>query len=311
MQSVVENLKLGFRIALRNWPLLLISIAESIVTVLLILAALFVAAAPLMISVFRGNLPELEQDPAKIAEWILQNPFVILGALLAILVAVTLAMVVHAFVEAGRIAVYEQSRRMGGAAAFTPELWIDEGRRAWLPLFLIYNVVWGVFSLVFLVPAATVLVIAILGQGPAAVAVGCVGFLLTFFLALIAGFGCFFWSQLASIDAVVSRKRTLAALRDGGRLVRTLLGPLLAIAFVVFILSVSVSSFFGIFSFIIDLVSRGGEFGAMLLPVRLLISLVQSAVSVIFSCWFVATIISLVGGGRREIHELNRSVPLR
>ena len=71
MQSLVENLKLGFRIAIQNWPLLLISIAEGILAIFLVIGALLAVAAPFVIGLIRGaikgSLPEMERDPGKIA----------------------------------------------------------------------------------------------------------------------------------------------------------------------------------------------------------------------------------------------------
>ena len=311
MSSIVEDLKLGFRIALRNWPLILISIAESILAILLVIGALLLVAAPFVISIARGSVPEIDRDPAKIAEWILGNWMLLLAGVLAVFVALLLAMVVHSFVEAGRIAIYERSRVAGGAAVFTPELWMDEGRRGWLQLFLIYNAVWGLFSLIFLIPIVMIVLLAAIGQHPALVMAGCLMMALFFAAAFVLGIASFLWSQMASIEAVVRRLRTADALSEGWKLVKQRLGPLLAIVFIIFVLSASISSFVGIFAFLMDLISGGGRIGIALLPLRVGLQILQSVISVIFSSWLLGALVASVGGLQRSSIGFDRNLPLR
>jgi len=311
MQSLVDDLKLGLGIAVRNWPLLLISIAEGILALALLVGALLVVAAPFVVGAIRGTLPQIEKDPGKIAEWILTNPFLILNALLAVLVALVIATVVHAFVEAGRIAIYESSRAQGGTAVFTPELWMEEGQKGWLTLFLIYNAVWGLYSLLFLIPAVVILFISVAGQNTVILIAGCLAMLVFFCAAVVLGIGCFLWSKMSSIAAIVGRLKAVDALTTGKQRVRELLGPLIASTVVLFVLSASISSFIGVFAFMFDLLSKGEVLGTALLPVRIALQLVQSAISVVFSCWLIAAMVVQSGRARRNSYDSNRNIPLR
>lgn len=303
--AAIDNLKLGFRIATANWPLILIAIAESIATIVFIALAILLAAFPIVIGFFRGE-DVIPEEPAALGQWILEHPFMVLGTLLAVMVAAIAAIALHSFVQAGRIAVYEKSRQQNGAAVFTPELWIEEGRGGWFRLFLIYHAIYGVYSLIFLIPIVTVAGIFLTQGSPAAFVIGCVGMSVFVLSAIVLGVAAFLWSTMSTMVAVVHRSGPVEAMSDGWRDVRRSLGPLLGVAIIIIVLSIALSSFFSIFSVVLELMSFSDSIRLVLVPFQIGISVIQSAISVVFSCWLIAAMIPYAGRTRRE-HDADRA----
>jgi hypothetical protein len=297
--SAIDNLKLGFRVATTNWPLILIAIAESIAAIVFVALAVLLAAFPIVIGFFRGE-DVIPEEPAALGQWVLEHPFMVLGTLVAVLVAAVAAIALHSFVQAGRIAIYEKSRQLGGASVFTPELWIEEGREGWFRLFLIYHAIYGIYSLIFLIPIATIAGVVLTKGSPAAVVIGCSGMSIFFLLAIVLGVAVFLWSTMATTDAVLQRSGPGEAMANGWSDVKRSFAPLLGVSVVVLVLSIALSGIFSVFSLLLELMSMNDSIRLVLVPFQIGISVVQSAISVVFSCWLLAAMIPYAGRSRRE-----------
>jgi hypothetical protein len=302
MDSRFSALQRGIDNVLANWPLLLIRLAEYVALIALILVTVFGGLFPaIFLGVFRSVF-ERAEAPEDAAMVLIEHPFLILWVLLLFLVVITFAMIVHSFVQAGVVGCYIDGERVAAASrsllrsrfrVFTPDLWLRHARTKWWPVFLIYNITWGLFLLLLLIPLAAIAFLTFLGrESPGVIFIACGGLIAIFGVLLIGGIVVQLWTTIA-IALSVAGRRVSESVRDGWDLLVSNPLPFVAILVVSFVVSFAVFGFIGIGSFSIGLFGVF-DMGLFMLPLQIGISLFQNALSVAIEAWFLAAAIAVV-----------------
>lgn len=320
-RSAFDLLRRAFDNTLANWPLLLLRLGESIVLGILAIAAVLAIVVPILVSLgiqFASlNTPEnVESALATLTEKWAIVAWIFAGVSVLILVF----MAVHSFVEAGCARVLVDGDRAAGPAlegprsryrTFSMDRWFAGGADGWWTLFWIYNLGWGAASLILLVPLLPTLVLMIV-LGPenqeAAIGIGCLGLLMTLFLALLVAIVAGVWTTRAIADwAVQPAIGARAALASAWSSVKADLGRHVIIALAAFLAAMAGSAFFSSLSFMGgmggDIFHRtGGSLFplAVLFPVQLFASVLNSAFSAAVLSWFLAAYAALALEGRPE-----------
>ena len=302
MDPRFNALQRGIDNVLANWPLLLIRLAEYIALIGLILLTVFGGLFP---AIFLGaftSVFERAEAPEDAAMLLMEHPFLILWVLLLFGVVLTVAMVVHSFFQAGVVGCYMDGERAAASSnnptrsrfrVFTPELWLRHARTKWWRLFLIYNITWGVFFLLLLIPLVAIAFLTFLGrESPGVLFIACGGLVAIFGVMFIGGIVVHLWTTIA-ITLGVAGRRVGEAVRDGWNLLVSNPLPFVGILVVSFVVSFAVFGFIGIGSFSIGLFSAL-DMGLFMLPLQVGISLFQNALSVAIEAWFLAASVAVV-----------------
>lgn len=309
MRTPGDVCRRGMESALANWPLVLIRIAEGIATLVLVFGLVVAAVIPIVFAGVTGSLAEVFSDPEAMQRLLLDlSPFAVLYAIGVVTLILVVAVVVHSFVQAGVIGIYviadrrapEGSPSRADFRAFEPELWWAEAMRHGWRFFWIYNVIWGAFGLVLLLPLlALVLLLVVAPEHPAALAVTCLGTVAVMLLAMVASVVVFVWSQLVLIETVRSGSGVAESMRRTRELVRGRIGTIVLVSAIFFALSFTVGSIVAGISFGIGMMGSVPGLEIAFIPFRILISLLNSIISAAFGAWLLAAFVASVGG-RRE-----------
>ncbi len=312
-RGVFDVLRRALDNTLANWPLIAIRLVETIIFFIVTFVAIIAIVVPILVSVGL-NLANLNtpDDVANAifnlgAKWVLIL-WIVLG--ITVLLAVFVAM--HAFVEAGSARVYVDAERLAGPVlegprsrfnVFSMERWLAGAREGWWTLFWIYNIGWTIGSAILLVPLLpTFLIMYSLqdAQPGAAVATGCLGLLLTLLVFLVVALITTIWINRSIADWAVRRTGTRDALAAGWTAVKGDFGRLFLIAIAVFVVAMAGSTFFASFSFFSTFgsaVSDSPTVMLMMLPIRIIATLLSSAFSAAISSWFLAAYSSVAAEG--------------
>lgn len=303
MNSVVRPIQRGLDNLLANWPLLLIRIVESIVVTMIvgisILAAIVVAGLGWAISAWR----ELASDPTRLAGWIVHHPLPLFLAIVVALLGTGVALVVHSFVFGGLVGSWIDGDRAGGVepqtrrafARFSADRWLAHSQRAFLPVFIIYNVTWGLFSLVLVVPlAATLVVTLMLGTSSAIIPVTCGGLALTVILAFFLSIFTHVWTVIAVALSTGGKGEVRQPLRDAFRLMAQRAAPVLVLLVMMTVIGFAVSGMSLGLNLSSGIFRHSPGAGVALLPFDLFLSAIQSAASAVVSSWMVTGFVAIV-----------------
>lgn len=303
-RNVADILRLGFDSMLANWPLLIIRIIESVVLVILIIIAVVAMIVPLAVS-FGADQTFPSNDPSDAANIVLgiiaTHAVMILWILVLLLFVITLTLMVHSFVTAGSASIYVASMRQTASMpvatrdqmnAFTTQRWMDGAKASWWTVFWIYNIAWSAGLLILLVPFAIVIpaVIMLRGDGAAAVIAGCAGALLIFVLVVPVVVVTGIWTQKAIVDACARRTTAMDSLRAAWREFRSDLGRHLAVAAIMFAVTLGAAMVAASFS---SMASFGHQPGLEMIPLQFTSSILESVASSAVGAWFLACFAAL------------------
>jgi hypothetical protein len=312
--TVTDVLRRGIDSVLANWQLLLMRIAESIVIAGLGVAAALAIIVPIFVSLGLSKFEDFQHvdDPYDLLRTILANHWLIL---LYILIGVTVLLLVflllHAFVEGGAAEILVSAERQAGdepvnerrrLEAFSMDRWLRGGARMWWPIFWIYNATWGLGGLIMLVPLVIIAAVMLLSRGnPAALAIGCLGLIATFFIVMIVAVVVGLWTQKAIVVLAARNDGASSALSEGWRELRSDLGRHFGTAFVIIAISIGAVGTMVMFSAMLGFTRSAGA-QILFLPVRLGISLVNTFISAAIANWLLASFAALTV--RRSDHPI-------
>ncbi len=180
-------------------------------------------------------------------------------------------------------------------ARFSLERWLTAAKDGWWTVFWIYNIIWGVACLILLIPLIPTIALMLIFRAQEGVAVlaGCLGLLVTMFLAVIVTIVAAIWCNRAIVDWAMRDSGAREATASASSEIRADLGRHVLAAIAIFVVAMAGSAFFASFSFFAGL---GEAFGSgqntlivMMLPLRLAGSLLNSAFSAALGTWFAAS----------------------
>jgi len=301
---IIETVQRAYRNVVANWPLILISVAEQVAMVGLIVVGALLAVVPFIMTGALSELSELSGNPARMAiGFFLQNPLTIIGVIVALTIVLTAVTALHSFVRAGTVGIYIDSALTAPAGSsvrdalslFSTETFISYGKRFWWPVFLIFNVIWGIFSIILLAPlAAAVLLFTRLSEDPQAVAWGCLLLVLFFLILLVVGIAATMWTDVAVALTVRRNLGVRDSLQTAFNLMMRRFMDLLMVIGVLIVISIGVWIVFATIFGVIGVVSMLPIMAILTLPIQIVLSLLQSIASVFLSCWFLAAVVAIV-----------------
>jgi hypothetical protein len=312
-RTLGEIVQRGVASVLANWPLLLIRIAEGVALIALMIGIVAAAVVPLIAAGIGGSFSDAMQ--AVDIETLLGriSPLLVIYALIVISIALALAMFAHAFVQGGIVGCYLEAERLAPAGpraprdafrVFTPELWWSEGKRNVWRFFWIYNVIWGAYSLAMLLPLLPLVVlVALFPENPASIVLAVVGLVAVLILMIGVAFVVVIWSQVVLIDAARRNLGVFESLAAAREAIRGRTGTIVLVGGIFFALSMAVGSFVAGFSFFVEAAREVPGAGVALIPVRIALSLINSAVSALFGCWLLAALVAALAPGPAEVRH--------
>ena len=276
--------------------------AEGVLLGTILVVGLLATIVPMVIvgamaaeSLDESTLPA--DDPIAALTWVLfEHPFMVLFGVFAITVIVVILVALHAFVRAGMIGVYVDGELAAGARmdrdafkVFTPERWFGYGRKSWWNLFLIYQITWGLYGLVLLIPLIVIVAAVLLTIDTDAVAVvGIGGVVLLLLLAVVAGIIVNIWTQLALTEAVRLNLSAMRAIRSGTAVLRSRLGEIAIVVLILFGIIVAAMMLIMVFYLMLGAVSVIPLMSIVTIPFQIVLSVAQSALQTFLAGWFIA-----------------------
>jgi hypothetical protein len=295
--------------ALANWPLLLINIAAQVASVAVIFIGILVAVLPLiMFGVLAAAAPKGDPEVwlTKLFE---NNPLIILYLVAVVSLLIIPIMIVYSFVEAGRLGVYLDGERnadlLGSSArpafkVFDPTAWAAHAKANWWRIFLLYNIVWGIYGLILLIPLALIVgAMVVLHETPSVVGVGCLLGAAFLLLAVFFAFVFGIWSKVSNTLCVQGQRGVGESMRLGWAFMREQFGGLLVLTIILIAISLALGgSLFGVY-FMIGIASSIPGVAVLLVPLQVALSLGQSLLSAVITGWFTAAYVSFVHSNTR------------
>jgi hypothetical protein len=305
-RSVSDVLRRGFESTIANWPVILLRIAEVVVFAGVILGGIVAAVVPAIVAAGLSKDEIMNSaDPAgAVVEWMIGHlalfgwmfalAFVVLGVLMAI----------HAFVQGGAVQIYVDAERTAsrrGAAgrgdfdAFSIDRWLAGGAGSWWRIFWLYNLAWSVGLLFVLVPLAfTLVAMLVVGDGAGKIIVGCAGLVIALLVFIPVYVVTSIWCTKAITICVARSLPATESLRIGWRAIRTDLGRHLAIAVIVFVVSLALNSLVSGLSFPMSFTSQKLPSVALLFaPVQMFGGVVQGVFSAAIGSLLLACFVSM------------------
>ncbi|HEY5610226.1 MAG TPA: hypothetical protein VIL97_03385 [Thermoanaerobaculia bacterium] len=305
MRPVLDTIRRGFDNVLANWPLLLIRIGESVAVVIVLVAGLLASIVPYLVSGVFTDFTTVSTPEEVFRALVLDHPFAILIWFVGFSATLIVAILLHSFVHAGIIGVYLDGERAAGAAPvaprsrfeqFSPDRWLAHSRRGMWPLFWIYNIIWGVASLVLLFPILGAFAFIFLARDSpeSMIAISCASVVFLLIAVIVVSMIAYLWSQLAIIAAMRDSFGAVESIRRGLGLFRERFASVVLVSVILFVISMAVGGVFSGVYFGFGLASAVDAVAIVTLPAQIALSLVQSMVSVFTSSWLLASLISAV-----------------
>lgn len=179
--------------------------------------------------------------------------------------------------------------------AFTFDRWLSGGASSWWRIFWVYNLAWSV-SLIFVVVPLIITLIAMLAVSDtvARVIIGCAGVGIAVLILIPVGIATSIWCKKAITICVARAMSANESLRLGWREFRADLGRHLAIAVIVFVLSMALNSLVSAFSMPMNITQhRVPDLTLMFAPVRIATGVLQGMIGAAVSSFFLACFVSM------------------
>lgn len=291
IDEAVDSIRDAWEDAWRFWPLVLVRLAQQIVLFIAFLISAIVTIVPLVV----GGVVAFSDFSGDAAGFLrslfFEHPFLILYLFLAVLAIATVLMLFYAFFQAGLIGSYEEAIRTG-TSANPAERFLHFARQSWRRTFWIFQWIWGLVGVVFMVPLLPIVLVMLLGRDSTGILIaGCVGLGLLLVVMLIASFFASGWSAVSLILGITRQLPARQAVTDGWRLFRKRLAPVMLVMVFMSVVSMVVTAALVSFSFGVSAAGSVRYAAVLLFPLQIAISIVQMGSSIFVSCWFTAALI--------------------
>ena len=302
-RSVTDVLRRGLDTTIANWPVIVLRIGESILFAAIVIASLLAAVVPAVVAagLSKDDIINSSDPGGAVIEWLIGHLmlFVWIFALGFLVLGVMIA--IHAFVEGGSTQIYVDGERAAAKRAtqvrgdfrvFTIDRWLAGGAASWWRIFWVYNLAWSV-SLIFVLVPLIITMIAMLAISDTVgrVVIGCSGVALAVLILIPVGIVTSIWCKKAITICVARASGANESLRLGWREFRTDLGRHLAIALIMFVLSLALNSL--VSGFGIPMPFSEHKVALMFAPIRLIAGVVQGMIGAAISSCFLACFVSM------------------
>lgn len=305
-RNVTDVLRRGFDSTIANWPVIALRIAESLVFAGIIIAALLAAIVPAVVAagLSKDDIINSADPGGAVIEWLIGHlilfawlfalGFLVLGVLIAI----------HAFIEGGATQIYVDGERKAAKhpasirdafRAFSIDRWLAGGAASWWRIFWIYNLAWSVGLIFVLVPLViTIMAMIAVSDTVGRVVIGCSGVALAVLVLIPVSIVTSIWCTKAITICVARAVSARESLRLGWRAIRADLGRHLAVAVIMFVISLALNSLVSGFSIPMRLSEhRVPTMALMFAPIQLIGGVVQGMVGAAIGSWLLACFVSM------------------
>lgn len=274
---------------------------------LLAVAGVVAIIVPIFVSIGLSKIDLKNADNAAelLTSILVQHWIVLVYILVAITLALTVVIGVHSFVAAGVARILVNAERAAGRAGmprqrfavFSIEQWAAGGSDAWWPVFWIYNIAYGVASIIVMMPLIPLgLLIIFTHAAPAALVFSCLGLIVLGFITIIVLVVTNIVCQKAIVLVVQRPIDATTALRRAWRAMRNDFARHFGVAFIMMVLTFGGTGVLTALSFGFAAPGSGSSapFAMFLfMPVRLAISFASSVYSAAVANWFIASFAAL------------------
>jgi len=290
-----------------NWPLLLVQIAEGVAQVVIVVGGVLMVALPAAYVAAGTGLDVDQSTPWTILRSILfGHPLLLLFVVVAVTLILIISMALHSFVKAGTTGIYLDGESAAPLAVrsafrrFTPERWLEYGRAGWWQIFLIYNILWGLFGVILLLPAIGLAMAMYWFDGSGTrIAIGCAGLVLLVLILFFGGLFIHLWSQVALVISLREKADASRSIRSGLTILKLKAGEILLMVLVLFAAILASSVCLIPISLMAGVLSSIPGVALLTLPLQVFLSIAQNLFSVVVASWFLAAMVSIVAGAGR------------
>lgn len=300
-RTITDVLRRGFDSTVANWPVIALRIGETLLGVAIVIAAIVAAVIPAVVAAGLTNDDIANSsDPASaVFEWVISHLmlFVWIFALAFIVLGVMIA--IHSFVEGASTQIYVDGERKankgGDFRAFSIDRWLAGGASSWWRIFWIYNLAWSVGLLFVLVPLLfTIIGMLAISDNTGKVVVACSGVALAVLVFIPVGIVTSIWCTKAITICVARSVSARESLSLGWRAFRADLGRHLAVAVILFVISMAINSVVSAFSIPMNLtLHQLPTVALMFAPARIVIGIAQGIVSAAIGSCLLACFVSM------------------
>ncbi|MDX1582329.1 MAG: hypothetical protein R3338_01895 [Thermoanaerobaculia bacterium] len=300
---LIPLIQRAFESTIANWPLLLIRVAASVAMTVVVL----IAVIPIVFfAIYSGTMSGIESvtTSADMLEWLWRNAIVVAALLVAITLIVAVAIAIHAFVSGGVAGVFLDADRAAPReawtraqlAAFTPDRWLGHATRTWWPIFIIYNLTWGIWFLVLMLPLVIVIPLFIgMAENEVLGIAGCVILFFWVFAAIVGSIIVHVWTELAVLDCVAAEMaKIIAPIRHAFSILMKNAIRVIALVLLMFLIAIATSGVSVGMQIGFELGMQIDELAFLLIPVQIMFSLIQTMISVFVGAWLMACFATIV-----------------
>lgn len=302
--STTDALRRGFDNAIANWQLIAMRLAETFLFGVIAIGAVIAIIVPMAVS---AGISKFDIRDTAAADAVLRSMFgnwmILVWIFLLVLILLVVFALIHSFVIAGVARVLVDGERAAGArpasrtafGVFSIDRWVEGAKESWWPVFWIYNGAYGLVLLLLCIPPVLILLgMILLKENPAAVIGGCLLLVVFFFLCIVAMVIAGVWCQKAIVVAAEQRCGGARALTEGWAAIRADLGRHFGVAIITLVIAVGGAGVMSAFGIVFGLTTAAIPHAAIVfLPLRFLISIVQSAFGSAVGNWSLASFAAL------------------
>lgn len=305
-RNVAEVLRRGLDSTIANWPVIVLRIAENLVFAAIIIGAVVAAVVPAVVAagLSKDDILNSTDPGGAVIEWMLGHLMLFVWIFALAFIVLGVLVVIHSFVEGASAQIYvdgeRNAARRGVAAranfgAFSIDRWLAGGAASWWRIFWLYNFAWSVGLLFVLVPLViTIVGMLLISDTVGKVVVGCGGLVLAVLILIPVFIVTSIWCTKAITICVARALPARESLRVAWRAVRTDLGRHLAVAAIVFVVTLALNSLVSGFSIPMTLSEHRLPAAALMFaPIRLVAGVVQSMASAAAGSFMIACFVSM------------------
>jgi hypothetical protein len=322
-RNVTEVLRRGLDLTIANWPVIALRVAESLLLAAVVIASILAAVIPAVVAAGLSKDDILNSsDPGgamiswlighlMLFVWMFAIAFLVLGVLIAI----------HAFVEGGSTQIFVDGERAASKRrsdspvrpsassvglespthvrddfrAFAVDRWLAGGAASWWRIFWVYNLAWSVSLILVLVPLIiTMIAMLVISDTVGRVVVGCSGLALAVLILIPTGIVTSIWCKKAITICVARATGASESLRLGWREFRADIGRHLAIALIMFVISLALNSLVSGFTIPMNFTEHRLPTAALMFaPIRLIAGVIQGMIGAAIGSCFLACFVSM------------------
>jgi hypothetical protein len=305
-RNITDVLRRGLDTTIANWPVILLRITESVLFIGIVIAAIIAAVVPALVAagLSKDDIVNSADPGGAVLEWVTGHLmlFVWMFALAFIVFGVMIA--IHSFIEGASAQIYVDGERAAAKRspsvrddfrAFTFDRWLSGGASSWWRIFWVYNLAWSVSLIFVLVPLIiTIIAMLVVPDTAARIIIGCAGVALAVLILIPVGIATSIWCKKAITICVARATSARESLRLGWREFRSDLGRHLAIAVIVFVISMALNSLVSAFSVPMNITQhKMPDLTLMFAPVRVAVGVIQGMIGAAVSSFFLACFVSM------------------